>query len=89
MTKQVINVGQADRGNGDPIRSAFVKINSNFNELYGLVAENSSILNIRLDGGAASTIYDLSGLNIDGVSASTIYDSSSLNIDGGVSNSTF
>lgn len=34
MTQQIINVGTADKGNGDPLRTAFVKINSNFNELY-------------------------------------------------------
>jgi hypothetical protein len=94
MAKQLINVGRADRGDGDPIRVAFVKVNENFNELYGnfnslLIQFTRLVLNIKIDGGAASTIYDLSGLNIDGVSASTIYDSSSLNIDGGVSNSTF
>jgi hypothetical protein len=72
MSKKVINVGRADRGDGDPIRVAFVKVNDNFNELYGLVS-NVSTVNIRLDGGAASTNYDANGLNIDG----------------GVSNSTF
>jgi len=94
MTKQLINVGRADKGDGDPIRVAFVKVNENFNELYGnfnsLLAQFTSlILNVKIEGGAANTIYDLSGLNIDGVSASTIYDSSSLNIDGGFSNTTF
>jgi hypothetical protein len=67
MTKQVINVGQADKGNGDPIRTAFVKVNYNFNELYELISQiNSSILNIKLDGGSASTTYDTNGLNVDG-----------------------
>lgn len=74
MTKQVINVGQADRGNGDPIRAAFVKVNSNFNELYNLIAQvNTLILNIRLDGGSASTIYDTNGLNIDGGVSNTTF----------------
>jgi hypothetical protein len=67
MTKQVINVGQADKGNGDPIRTAFVKANSNFNELYDLIGQvNTLVLNLRLDGGSASTTYDANGLNIDG-----------------------
>jgi len=74
MTKRLINVGRADKGDGDPIRVAFVKVNENFNELYTIVGQfNNLILSIRLDGGAANTIYDLSGLNIDG----------------GISNSTF
>ena len=73
MTKQIINVGTSDKGNGDPLRTAFVKVNANFNDLYDLVGQvNALILNLRLDGGAASTTYD----------------SSVLNIDGGVSNST-
>ena len=74
MSKKVINVGRADRGDGDPIRVAFIKVNDNFNELYTIVEQlNNLILNIKLDGGAASTIYDTNGLNIDG----------------GISNSTF
>ena len=74
MSKKVINVGRADRGDGDPIRVAFVKVNDNFNELYTIVEQfNNLILKIKLDGGAASTIYDTNGVNIDG----------------GISNSTF
>jgi hypothetical protein len=74
MTIQVINVGQADKGNGDPIRTAFVKVNYNFSELYDLISQiNTSILNIRLDGGAASTIYEASGLNIDGGESDTTF----------------
>lgn len=37
MTQQIINVGTADQGNGDPLRTAFVKVNENFTELYTLV----------------------------------------------------
>jgi hypothetical protein len=74
MTIQVINVGQADKGNGDPLRTAFVKVNSNFNELYDLISQiNSSILNIRIDGGAASTDYEATGLNIDGGESDTTF----------------
>jgi hypothetical protein len=72
MTKQVINVGRADRGDGDPIRVAFVKINDNFNEVYELVTQVNT-LNIRLDGGAASTTYDANGLNIDGGVSNTTF----------------
>lgn len=36
MVQQVINVGtSANDGTGDPLRSAFTKINSNFSEIYG------------------------------------------------------
>jgi hypothetical protein len=72
MTKQVINVGKADKGDGDPIRTAFIKVNNNFNEVYELVTQvNTS--SIRLDGGAANTNYDSSGLNIDGGVSNTTF----------------
>ena len=36
MAKQVINIGTAaNDGTGDPLRTAFDKINDNFTELYG------------------------------------------------------
>lgn len=35
MTKQTINIGTPNKGDGDPLRSAFDKINQNFTELYG------------------------------------------------------
>ena len=71
MSKKVINVGRADRGDGDPIRVAFVKVNDNFNELYenfnSLSTQlNDLILNMKIDGGAANTIHNVSRLNIDG-----------------------
>jgi hypothetical protein len=34
MTKLNINIGTADKGNGDPLRVAFAKVNANFNELF-------------------------------------------------------
>jgi hypothetical protein len=38
MTKQIINIGtSANKGNGDPLRTAFAKTNENFTELYSLV----------------------------------------------------
>ena len=36
MTKQTINIGlTSNDGTGDPLRTAFQKINDNFAELYG------------------------------------------------------
>ena len=37
MSQQTINLGQADKGNGDPLRVAFDKVNDNFAELYSSV----------------------------------------------------
>jgi len=36
MARQIVNIGSsANKGNGDPLRTAFDKINDNFAELYG------------------------------------------------------
>ena len=50
MAKQIINIGSAaNDGSGDPLRSAFDKINDNFNEVYtelgGTTLSNISITN--------------------------------------------
>ena len=47
MTKQIINIGTADKGNGDPLRTAFTKVNENFDELYIALGLNADVnLNI-------------------------------------------
>jgi hypothetical protein len=43
MTQQIINIGQADKGNGDPLRTAFSKVNENFTELYDLIEAGGNI----------------------------------------------
>lgn len=44
MAKQVINIGQtANDRSGDPLRTAFEKINANFNELYSGGLNGASI----------------------------------------------
>ena len=48
MSQQIINIGsQPDNGNGDPLRTAFIKTNDNFTEIYaaGLVGSNVTIAN--------------------------------------------
>ena len=41
MTKQVIDIGESnDTRSGDPLRTAFTKINDNFGELYTFTANN-------------------------------------------------
>jgi len=38
MAKQTINLGTAvNDGSGDPLRTAFDKVNDNFTEVYGLL----------------------------------------------------
>lgn len=44
MTKQVINIGSsANSRNGDPLRTAFDKVNQNFTELYSAVGADVQI----------------------------------------------
>lgn len=44
MTKQIVNIGtSADKGNGDPLRTAFQKINDNFTELYSALGTDIQI----------------------------------------------
>jgi hypothetical protein len=43
MTQQVINVGTvANDGTGDPLRTAFIKVNANFAEIYSLIPTDVS-----------------------------------------------
>ena len=45
MAKQAIGIGSsANDGTGDPLRTAFDKINDNFNELYGATAEVNDLV---------------------------------------------
>jgi len=41
MSKQLINLGNENAGNGDPLRIAFGKINNNFDELYATLSVSS------------------------------------------------
>ena len=45
MAKQAIGIGSsANDGTGDPLRTAFDKINDNFTELYGATAEANDLI---------------------------------------------
>ena len=47
MAKQTVNIGTSpNKGDGDPLRSAFDKINDNFDELYPKVATLESVTGI-------------------------------------------
>lgn len=59
MAKKIINIGTSEnKGDGDPLRTAFNKVNSNFNELYaGNFADPENIgVTFKPDGDAS---YDL------------------------------
>ena len=50
MAQQTINIGSsANDGTGDPLRTAFDKINDNFSELYGSTAEANDLIEGMLD----------------------------------------
>lgn len=72
MTRQIINVGVADKGNGDPIRTAFIKANANFAELYNILSNNTggSIITTDVIG---SVFADDSTLLVDGINGSIPY----------------
>ena len=49
MAKQTIGIGSsANDGTGDPLRTAFDKINDNFTELYGSTAEANDLIDCLL-----------------------------------------
>ena len=70
MAKQTINVGTtANDRTGDPLRTAFTKVNSNFTEVYNnveatneLVANNNVVVNDRIDNLDLSDLSDTEGL---------------------------
>lgn len=44
MAKQTVNIGTSvNKGNGDPLRTAFTKINNNFDELYSALASDGDL----------------------------------------------
>jgi hypothetical protein len=71
MAKQTINIGSApNAGNGDPLRTAFDKINDNFDELYTSVAANTANTgDITFDGVKVIGAGTASG---DGLDAGTL-----------------
>jgi hypothetical protein len=66
MTRQVINIGIADKGNGDPLRTAFSKVNANFTELYALLSNDAAGTIISTDI-IGSVFADDSTVLVDGV----------------------
>ena len=66
MARQIIKLGTADKGNGDPIRTAFGKINSNFQELYTLLSGGAGAQIIETDI-KGSVFGDDSTMIVDGV----------------------
>ena len=65
MARQTINIGTtANDGTGDPLRSAFDKINDNFLELYGADSDATTFNNPTLVGALMTDDLDLNGNKI-------------------------
>lgn len=59
MAKQVINLGtSANKGDGDPLRTAFTKINANFTELYTADETFISITDLKVLVAASTDFSD-------------------------------
>ena len=57
MAQQVINVGNAPNdGNGDPIRTAYIKCNNNFNALFSRVQDTPPTTPAGTTGDAAGML---------------------------------
>jgi len=65
MSQQTINIGSAaNDGTGDPLRTAFDKINDNFNEVYDKLG-GSGLSNITLTGSTITNTITNGDLTID------------------------
>jgi hypothetical protein len=87
MAKQTVNIGTSvNKGDGDPLRTAFVKINDNFTELYTALGLDTGGLNLGTFEFTGSTITttDSSAITLD--QATTI--SSNLTVGGDILPST-
>ena len=64
MAKQTINIGTAaNDGTGDQLRTAFDKVNDNFNEQYAFITEDSNS-DIVIDSGDASNNFKVNKDNL-------------------------
>ena len=59
MAKQTINLGtSANKGDGDPLRTAFDKVNDNFDELYTADETFISLASLQTEVAAATDFAD-------------------------------
>ena len=72
MAKQTINIGAtANDGTGDQLRTAFDKVNDNFNEVYDELG-GTNLSNIQLSGNTISTEDTNGNLTLDPNGSGTI-----------------
>ena len=59
MAKQTINLGTSpNKGDGDPLRTAFDKVNDNFDELYTADATFISLATLKTELAASADFAD-------------------------------
>ena len=81
MARQAINIGStANDGTGDPLRTAFDKINDNFVEVYGALNPSSS--NLKFVGDSLTSENTNGNITIDPAGTGTIELASSANVTG-------
>jgi len=80
MSQQTVNIGSSEnKGDGDPLRDAFIKINNNFTELYDNFNsleydKNTKTFTGTFDGDLIGSVFsDTSMTVIDGISGELKY----------------
>jgi len=90
MAKQTVNIGTAaNDGTGDPLRTAFDKLNDNFDEVYGNNFVTNAMLNDNIVGQAelgvefttSSALTAAADLDVDFSSAAVFTTTSSIAVD--------
>jgi len=92
MAKQTINIGTAlNAKDGDTVRDAFAKVNSNFNELYALTGSTVSELTEIAQDYAASmfTSGTHSGITVNYIDDQNKMNLAVVSIDGGNASTEF
>lgn len=84
MTQKIINIGTPNKGDGDPLRNAFDKINQNFTELYNTASADVQLPSQAGNNGKVLTTNGttLSWITVNNIGAPTV-------IDGGSATTTF
>jgi len=84
MTKQVVNIGtSANKGDGDPLRTAFRKINENFDEVYSDVKQLNSV-----NFGGGTITSDIIG-TVSGTDSTMLVDGNNSKVVGPIESSTW
>ncbi|GEM_PF-3557858 len=79
MAKQTITTGNsANDGSGDPARTAFTKVNSNFTEIYQKFGDGSNLNNFVRQGGGVGQVDNMVYLGWSGSNLKAQVDSTDL-----------